>query len=299
MYDTTTAAQDENLQRGEGKKPVPSHRPALRPLDPLHPTVALTPAPSPLDIYQDEIFAHLSATEERSLPRADYMTHQTDINYKMRAILVDWLVSVHLKFKLMPETLFLTVNLIDRYLGKRVVNRQQLQLVGVTGMLLASKYEEIYPPDIKEFVYITDKAYTREQVLQMEGEMLSTLEFELTFPSAWRFLERAVRLANLEETYRYFARYLLELSLVEYHMLRHRSSLLAAAVTYIAMKVQRRDSTWTLPLTTATQYTESQLQPAIKDLLVLYQAAPRHTLTGVKDKFARRDYLEVSKLKIE
>lgn len=299
MYDATT--QDENQSRADNKRQMGSHRAPLRPLEA---DSLLCPPLKPCDFgvlesYQDEIFANLGATEERSMPRADYMSQQSDINYKMRAILVDWLVSVHLKFKLMPETLFLTVNLIDRYLCRRVVTRQQLQLVGVTGMLLACKYEEIYPPDVKEFVYITDKAYTREQVLQMEGEMLSTLEFCLTFPSAWRFLERAVRLADLQETHRYFARYLLELALVEYHMLKHKASLMAAAVTYIAMKVQRRESVWTLPLTTATQYTETQLQPVVKDLLVLYQAAPRHTLTGVKDKFARRDYLEVSKLRLE
>lgn len=83
----------------------------------------------------------------------------------MRAILIDWLVEVHLKFKLVPETLYLTVNLIDRYLEKEQVNRQKLQLVGVTSMMIASKYEEIYPPIIKDFVYITDNAYTKEEIL--------------------------------------------------------------------------------------------------------------------------------------
>jgi len=83
---------------------------------------------------------------------------QNDINEKMRSILVDWLVEVHVKFKLLPETLFLTVNLIDRYLEAKKVLRQKLQLVGVTSMLIASKYEEIYAPEVKDFVYITDKA---------------------------------------------------------------------------------------------------------------------------------------------
>lgn len=87
----------------------------------------------------------------------------------MRAILVDWLVDVHNKFKLLPETLFLTVNIIDRYLEKVVIKRSQLQLVGVSAMLIACKYEEIYAPEVKDFVYVTDKAYTREEVLRMEG----------------------------------------------------------------------------------------------------------------------------------
>jgi hypothetical protein len=90
---------------------------------------------------------------------------QTDINEKMRAILVDWLIDVHLKFKLLPETLYLTVEYIDRYLNKEPVTRKKLQLVGVTAMLIASKYEEIYAPEIRDFVYITDKAYTKEEIL--------------------------------------------------------------------------------------------------------------------------------------
>lgn len=86
----------------------------------------------------------------------------------MRAILIDWLIEVHLKFKLLPETLFLTINLIDRYLEKTVIPRTKLQLVGVTSMLISSKYEEIYAPEVRDFVYITDKAYSKEEILAME-----------------------------------------------------------------------------------------------------------------------------------
>jgi hypothetical protein len=86
----------------------------------------------------------------------------------MRAILIDWLIEVHLKFKLLPETLFLTINLIDRYLEKQVIPRTKLQLVGVTSMLISSKYEEIYAPEVRDFVYITDKAYSKEEILAME-----------------------------------------------------------------------------------------------------------------------------------
>ena len=93
------------------------------------------------------------------------MQVQTDINEKMRAILVDWLIDVHHKFKLLPETLFLTVNIIDRYLARHAIHRTKLQLVGVTAMLIASKYEEIYAPEVRDFVYITDKAYLKEEIL--------------------------------------------------------------------------------------------------------------------------------------
>jgi len=129
-------------------------------------------------------------TEFDFIAKPGYMKNQSDINEKMRAILIDWLVEVHLKFKLYPETLYLTVNLIDRYLEKEEVLRQHLQLVGVTSMLIASKYEEIYAPEVRDFVYITDKAYTKEEILEMEGRILTKIEFNVTTPSSYRFLER-------------------------------------------------------------------------------------------------------------
>jgi len=107
------------------------------------------------------------------------LERQEDINERMRSILIDWLVEVHLKFKLVPESLYLTVNLIDRYLERQQVNRSKLQLIGVTAMLIACKYEEIYPPIVKDFVYITDNAYTKEEILTMERSILQTLDFDI------------------------------------------------------------------------------------------------------------------------
>ena len=89
--------------------------------------------------------------------------NQTEINEKMRSILVSWLIEVHNKFRLLSETLFLTINLIDRYVEKKAnISRYDYQLVGITAMFIASKYEEIYAPEIKDFIYITDNAYKRE-----------------------------------------------------------------------------------------------------------------------------------------
>lgn len=95
------------------------------------------------------------------------MTHQYDINEKMRSILIDWLIEVHDKFDLMKETLFLTVNLIDRFLSKQTVVRKKLQLVGLVSMLLACKYEEVSVPVVGDLILISDKAYTRQDVLDM------------------------------------------------------------------------------------------------------------------------------------
>lgn len=138
-------------------------------------------------------------TEEKDLPSPNYMNRQNDVNEKMRGILVDWIIEVHLKFKLLPETLFLTVGLIDRYLEKTQIMRTKLQLVAVSAMLIASKYEEIYAPEVRDFVFITDNAYTREEILSMEMSILTTLQFNITSPSAFRFLERFRQVAKLDD----------------------------------------------------------------------------------------------------
>ncbi len=104
-------------------------------------------------------------------------------------------MQVHLKFKLMMETLYLTVNLIDRYLSVQSVSRKNLQLVGVTALLLAAKYEEIWAPEVNDFVHISDNAYTREQILHMEKTMLNTLQFNLTVPTPYVFVARCLKAA--------------------------------------------------------------------------------------------------------
>ena len=114
--------------------------------------------------YVQDMYQHFRGKEADTSVRPTFMENQPHINERMRSILIDWLVEVHLKFKLVPETLYLTTNLIDRYLERQEVSRPKLQLVGVTSLLIASKYEEIYPPELRDLVYICDRAYTRSEV---------------------------------------------------------------------------------------------------------------------------------------
>ena len=76
-------------------------------------------------------------------------------------------MQVHYKFDLMDETLYLTVNLIDRFLAVEPILRKKLQLVGVTALLLACKYEEVSVPVVEDLILISDKAYSRQDVLEM------------------------------------------------------------------------------------------------------------------------------------
>lgn len=216
----------------------------------------------------------------------------------MRAILIDWLVDVHLRFKLLDETLYLTLNLIDRYLERRQVSRQKLQLVGVSAMLIACKYEEIYSPEIRDFVYVTDKAYSREEVLETEGNILSALGFNLTFTSALRFLDRYCQVHDAEKRTQMLARYLVELSLVEYRTLRYTPSNIAASALYLASKILKTPS-WNDHLQEVTQYTEMQLRPCAKDLCLILQNVSKSSLQAVRKKFAQPKYMEISKIQLD
>lgn len=101
-------------------------------------------------------------------------------------------------------------------------------------MLIASKYEEIYAPEVRDFVYITDKAYNKEDILKMESSILSTLEFNITSPSTFRFLERFAKVINADTPLFNLARYLIELPLIEYRMLKYTPSNTAASALYLA-----------------------------------------------------------------
>lgn len=168
-----------------------------------------------------------------------YMADQDEINAMMRAILVDWLVEVHMKFKLVPETLYLSISIIDRYCSHVEVERRKLQLVGVTALLLACKYEEIYPPEVRDCVYITDRAYTRQDVLDMEQTIVKTLEFKLTVPTGYPFLVRYLRITKASELAVAAANYYMESTLQVYEFVQYRASLVASAAVCLAWNHRR------------------------------------------------------------
>ncbi|ONK56699.1 uncharacterized protein A4U43_C10F11790 [Asparagus officinalis] len=122
--------------------------------------------------YVEDLYKFYKISKQSSMPH-DYIDSQTEIKEKMRAIVGDWLIEVHHKFELMPETIYLTFYIIDRYLSMKKVLRRELQLVGVSSMLIASKYEEIWAPQVEDFICLSDRAYSQEQILAMEKSDIS------------------------------------------------------------------------------------------------------------------------------
>ncbi|KAL2988362.1 hypothetical protein AAZX31_11G082700 [Glycine max] len=209
--------------------------------------------------YIEDLYAHYRKLEGTSCVSSDYMAQQSDINERMRAILIDWLIEVHDKFDLLHETLFLTVNLIDRFLAKQTVARKKLQLVGLVAMLLACKYEEVSVPVVGDLILISDKAYTRKEVLEMEKLMVNTLQFNMSVPTAYVFMKRFLKAAQADRKLELLAFFLVELSLVEYEMLKFPPSLLAAAAVYTAQCTIYGFKQWSKTCEWHSNYSEDQL----------------------------------------
>ena len=245
--------------------------------------------------FVNDMFNYWFRVEPLTRVSCNYMRSQTDINHKMRAILVDWLVEVHLKFKLMPETLFLTHNLIDRFLEKKVVSRKNLQLVGVTAMLLASKYEEIWAPEVRDFVYISDNAYTREQIIEMEKDMLSELGFHLTVPTPFNFLSRFFKAAGADKQMQLLSNFLVECALVDYGALKFSNSMLAASCVYVAMRCLNKGR-WDANMKIHTRYAESDILECADAVSRLQRAAPTANLSAVYKKYSNDKFMAVAKI---
>lgn len=200
--------------------------------------------PSMCAEYVREIFEYYMALEEVTQPNANYMDHQDDLEWKMRGILVDWLIEVHTRFRLLPETLFLAVNIVDRFLSQKVVPLDKLQLVGITAMFIASKYEEVLSPHVGNFVHVADDGFTVDEVLSAERYTLSTLKYDLSYPNPMNFLRRISKADNYDIHTRTLGKYLMEISLVDHRFLEYKQSHIAAASMYLARMILDRPGGW-------------------------------------------------------
>ncbi|OAY65450.1 Cyclin-B2-1 [Ananas comosus] len=236
--------------------------------------------------YVEEIYSFYKRTEVAGCAHLDYMSNQFDINEKMRAILIDWLIEVHYKFELMDETLFLTVNIIDRFLSRQTVIRKKLQLVGVTAMLLACKYEEVSVPVVEDLILISDRAYTRHEVLEMESLMVNTLQFNMSVPTPYVFMRRFLKAAQSDRQLELLSFFIIELCLVEYQMLKYRPSLLAAAAIYTAQCSLKGFKLWTRISELHTSYSEEQLLECSRLMVDFHRKAGTGKLTGVHRKYS-------------
>ena len=189
--------------------------------------------------YINIIYHNLLLEENKGIiPYPDYskIISQKEINEQMRSILIDWIIDVHFKFNFTDETLFMTVLIIDRYISYKSISKKKFQLLGITALLISCKHEEIILPKIEDFIYITDNAYVKEDVFDMENNILDILNFNLIAPSPIKFYEYLALKFEFDKKKFLLGKYLMESFMVDINYVKFRASVIACASIYIVMK---------------------------------------------------------------
>ena len=189
--------------------------------------------------YINIIYHNLLLEENKGIiPYPDYskIISQKEINEQMRSILIDWIIDVHYKFNFTDETLFMTVLIIDRYISYKSISKKKFQLLGITALLISCKHEEIILPKIEDFIYITDNAYVKEDVFDMENDILDILSFNLIAPSPIKFYEYLALKFEFDKKKFLLGKYLMESFMVDINYVKFRASVIACASIYIVMK---------------------------------------------------------------
>lgn len=243
--------------------------------------------------YGEEIFEYMRELELKMLPNPHYMTEvQAEIQWSMRSILMDWLVQVHNRFTLLPETLFLTVNYIDRFLSSKMVSLGKLQLVGATAIFVAAKYEEINCPSVQEIVFMVDGGYTVEEILKAERFMLSMLQFELGWPGPMSFLRRISKADDYDLETRTLAKYFLEVTIMDERFVGCPPSYLAAGAHCLA-RLMLKKGNWSLGHVHYSGYTWAQIKPLVAMILECCRSPQKHH-AAVYEKYSDRRFKKAS-----
>lgn len=246
--------------------------------------------------YVKDIYAYLRQLEEEQSVRPKYLLGR-EVTGNMRAILIDWLIQVQMKFRLLQETMYMTVSIIDRFMQDSCVPKKMLQLVGVTAMFIASKYEEMYPPEIGDFAFVTNNTYTKHQIRQMEMKILRVLNFSLGRPLPLHFLRRASKIGEVDVEQHTLAKYLMELSMLDYDMVHFAPSQIAAGAFCLALKILDNGE-WTPTLQHYLSHTEESLLPVMqhlaKNIVMVNRGLTKHMT--IKNKYATSKHAKISTL---
>ncbi|XP_047313780.1 cyclin-A3-2-like [Impatiens glandulifera] len=246
------------------------------------------------DIYD---YLHNMEKETKRRPLQDYINKvQKDVTANMRGVLVDWLVEVAEEYNLQSDTLYLSIIYIDRFLSLNPLNKQSLQLLGVSSMSIASKFEEINPPTLDDFCYITDNTYKKEELVKMEADILKSLKFEVSSPTINTFLRRFSRISEQDRKYpdlefQLLGCYLAELSLLDYACVKFLPSVIASSVVFLSRFMFHPDKhPWNANLEKFSGYKPADLQECVLLIQDLQLGKRGGSLVAVRDKYNQHKF---------
>ena len=248
--------------------------------------------------YLDEIYMNLILDEKNAKIKIEkkYMKKQKNINDKMRAILVDWIIEVHHHFHLKRKTLFQTILIIDLYLSFKIIDKVNFQLLGLSSLLISIKENENYSIKLEEFIKLTDNAYTKRELLIMEMNILKTLKFEILAPTSDEFYNILSKTFNFNKIQHHLGEYFIDSSLLDYNMLKYKASTIAIACAYIVMKFYKLNGYKELYTSNIISWDSSQkiIKECAKDLCYLVKDLSKSLLKGTKDKYSSEEYDKVA-----
>lgn len=201
-----------------------------------------------VDEYANDIFEYFYQKEFKMIPTFNYLKDEKSkyhIRSSTRAIVIDWLIKVHQEFHYVQETLLLALTIIDKFLSMNQVALSKLQLLAVTSLFIASKYEEINLPKLSNYAYITDGAASMNDIIIAETFILKSLKFDISWPSPLNFIRRISKADHHDVETKNLAKYIMENIYCSPHFIHLKSSYISALAMYIARKiVKNSDSTW-------------------------------------------------------
>jgi len=243
--------------------------------------------------YAMETFQYYKNREE-AFRVPDYLQSHHEINENMRGILVDWLVEVQESFELNHETLYTAVKMVDIYLSKKQVKKEDLQLIGAVTCLIACKVDERIPPMVDDFLYVCDDAYSRERFMVTERKVLSVVGFDVGFPLSYRYLRRYGRVCHISMPVLTLARYILELSLMEYRLnVEISESVVAVAALVLALKMKNIEG-WVATLKYYSGVDFAKAEVVLQKMLLMLQQPHKESMKTIHAKYSHKVFHEVA-----
>jgi len=256
--------------------------------------------------YIDTIYHNLLEEENKGIESKaeyNYMKKQNEINEQMRSILIDWIIDVHCKFGFTDETLFMTISIIDRFLTSKKISRSKLQLLGVTALMISCKHEEIDLPKADDFIYITDNAYSRDEIFKMENDVLDTLNFSLLYPSPIKFFEMLSYNFKFNKKQFMMGKYLMESFLIDIKNTKYKPSIISCACSYIVMKFFKMNNyhdsyskKWFLLNENCTLPSGLSVKECAKDICLFVDNIHKSNYTSTEKKYSKPEYEKVAQL---
>eukprot|EP01063_Lacrimia_lanifica_P029071 TRINITY_DN4379_c1_g1_i1.p2 TRINITY_DN4379_c1_g1~~TRINITY_DN4379_c1_g1_i1.p2 ORF type:complete len:349 (+),score=163.69 TRINITY_DN4379_c1_g1_i1:63-1049(+) len=256
--------------------------------------------------YIDPIYANDLKSEGKTLLPTNYMKNkQPELTPEMRSVCLDWITECANRFDMSMETLFLTVYTLDHFLAVKPIQRKRMQLVTMVCLIIASKYEEIYPPHIREYIHISAKAFTREDMLRYEHSILHALNYSLTVPTAFSFITRMLLELKpegapetaAEKKLRHCTYFISECAMLNMTLyLEHLPSLLGAASIYAARKLCKQEPYWPSCMHSICDYDVVAIQELATKLIENATAIKAGNLHATVKRYSEEKRSCVSKL---